>query len=90
MNAGLLLIALALGYKIFADASTSAKKSLKRLGRIVGVYIMVVSFVGTVCVLNCVIQYGKSCPLPGKMWGQGGMKMCPITGMPLTTDKSPK
>lgn len=82
MQIGLLLIALGFGFKIFAEASTHAKKSVKQLGRVIGVGIMIVSFLGTVCAVTCAIQYGKGfCPM-GKNWGMGG-KMCPITGKPL-------
>ena len=79
MQTGLLLIALAFGYKIFSESSANAKKSLKQLGRVIGIYIMVVSFIGSLCVLNCVIRYGNwNCPFKGQGWS--GMKMCPITG----------
>ena len=72
MQTGLLLIALAFGYKVFSEASGNGKKSLKQLGRIIGIYIMAVSFLGSLCVLTC--QWGGN----GKSWS--GMRMCPITG----------
>ena len=80
MQTGLLLIALALGYKVFSEASGNGKKSLKQLGRIIGIYIMAVSFLGSLCVLTC--QWSK-----GKSWS--GMKMCPIAG-PGTEMSMPK
>ena len=49
MHTALLLIALGFGYKIYAEASVDKKKSLKRLGRIVGVSIMVIALLGTGC-----------------------------------------
>ena len=75
MRTALLLIALGFGFKIFAEASTNAKKSVKQLGRIVGVFIMLVSFLGTLCLIRYAVQYGKGgslCPFSGKM--------CPFTG----------
>lgn len=84
MQTALLLIALGFGFKIFAEASANAKKSVKQLGRLVGIVIMLVSFLGVTCNVFSVIRYGKSgfyCPFSGKsIWGG---KMCPITGKPL-------
>ena len=79
MQSALLLIALGFGFKIFAEASTNAKKHVKRLGQIVGIVIMVVSFLGTVCAVSYAIQYGKMNCSMGKSGWLGG-KMCPITG----------
>lgn len=82
MQTGLLLIALALGYKIFSEASGNAKKSLKQLGRIIGIYIMIASFLGSLCVITCRMG-GRE-----KHWtGWSGMKMCPITGS-MSADKA--
>ena len=91
MQTALLLIALGFGFKIFAEASTNAKKSVKQLGRLVGAFIMLVSFLGTICMVACAIQYGKMYPM-GRGW-MGGGKMCPITGMssnPSASDQTKK
>ena len=93
MNTALLLIALGFGYKIFAEASVNAKKSLKQLGRLVGITIMVVSFTGTLCVLWRVVEYGKGgyyCPMGffGK-GGTGSKAICPLTGKPLENPARP-
>ena len=79
MKIGLLLLALGFGYKIFNEASGNAKKSIRQLGRIIGIYIMIVSFIGSLCALQWVIAANKAnCPLTG---GWKGMKMCPFGGM---------
>jgi hypothetical protein len=90
MQAGLLLIALGFGYKIYAEASVSARKNMKRLGRAIGVVMMVVSALGTLCTVWFTITcgpyaygtYGKG----GHHYGawKGGFKpFCPITGRKL-------
>jgi hypothetical protein len=95
MQAGLLLIALGFGYKIYAEASVNARKNMKRLGRAIGVAIMVVSALGTVCTVWYAItcgpyaygHYGKG----GKFYGawKGGFKpFCPITGRKLDLGES--
>ena len=72
MKVALLLIAMGFGFKIFAEASTNAKKSIKNLGRLVGAFIMIVALVGTVCKIGWIIKcsnYGKSgsfCPIHEK------------------------
>ena len=82
MRTALLLIALGFGFKIFAEASSNAKKSVRRLGRVVGSIIMITSFLGTLCAITYTIKHeGGLCPT-GKHWGMSG-KMCPLTGKPL-------
>lgn len=49
MQSALLLIALGFGFKIFAEASEKQKKSIKQLGRLVGIVIMVISLCGVLC-----------------------------------------
>ena len=83
MQTALLLIALGFGFKIFAEASANAKKSVKQLGRLVGIVIMLVSFVGTLCTVWCAISCGKMYGPMGGKYGMGGFgmkKMCPIMG----------
>ena len=82
MHSGLLLIALGFGFKIFAEASSNNKKRLRQLGQLIGVFIMVTSFLGTLCTVSYAIQSGKLCPM-GKGWGYGG-KMCPIMGKSMS------
>ena len=80
MHSGLLLIALGFGYKIFAEASVNPKKSMKKLGRLVGIVIMAVSFLGTLCAVSCAVRYGK-------MGRYGfGKKMCPATDGAMFSD----
>ena len=89
MQTALLLIALGFGFKIFAEASANAKKSVKQLGRLVGIVIMVVSFVGTLCTVWYTISCGKMYgPMGGKYWmgGHGMKKWCPITGSSSGSD----
>ncbi len=47
-NVPLTLIALAVGYKVFADASKESSPNRRSFGRIVGIFVMTVSFL--VCV----------------------------------------
>lgn len=89
MKIALLLLALGFGFKIFAEASTMAKKSLKQLGRAVGLFIMLVSFAGTLCLLWMGIQYGKwdgsyYCPVGGFGKTDAAKKFCPLTGLAPT------
>ena len=79
-GSGLTLIALGIGFKVYAEASANQKKSLKQLGRLVGGFIMIVSFIGSVCMISCAVKAGKS--------GYFG-KMCPLTGqsMPMSEMK---
>ncbi len=89
MQTAFLLIALGFGFKIFAEASANAKKSVRQLGRLVGIVIMLVSFLGTLCGITCAVRYGKMyCPFGGKTSMWGGSKMCPITGKSLTQEVS--
>lgn len=59
MNAAFLLIALGFGYKIFAEATEKSKKSLKQLGRFVGVTIMIISIIGIACTVACAAKCAK-------------------------------
>ncbi|MBI4372130.1 MAG: hypothetical protein HY585_00185 [Candidatus Omnitrophica bacterium] len=89
MQTALLLIALGFGFKIFAEASANAKRSVRQLGRIVGGFIMIFSLLGALCTVYYSVQCAKGgysySPMMGKMWGMGG-KMCPITGKPLASE----
>lgn len=93
MQSALLLIALGFGFKIFAEASEKQKKSIKQLGRLVGIIIMVISLCGVLCSIFTCMKSGACgtmsgyCPTQksekGMMgFGNYGMKkdkaMCPI------------
>lgn len=81
MKTALLLIALGWGFKIYADASSMGKKSVKRLGRMVGIVIMVISFLGALCTTIGAMKYGYG---DGYYYhGMGGhwdKSNCPFTG----------
>lgn len=72
------LIALAVGYKVFADA-TKERKELKGGGRLVGIFIMTLALAVTVCTLvkwanKCQMDskdfsYKMKCPISAKMRG---------------------
>jgi len=92
MKIALLLIALGVGYKIYEDGSKNAKKSLKRLGRIIGVFIMVIAFAGTVCQTVMTVKYGMHRMGYGGSYhkwkcsqcdGYHGKKFCPLAGKSL-------
>ncbi|MBI4341038.1 MAG: hypothetical protein HY598_02005 [Candidatus Omnitrophica bacterium] len=63
------LIAAAAGYLVL-ERSEKHKGMLQRIGRWVGVAIIVVSFVG----LACAVQCGRG------GWGMKRMGMCPLSG----------
>jgi len=100
MQTALLLIALGFGFKIFAEASANNKKSVKQLGRLIGIIIMVISLFGTICTVWCAAKCGLTgygsyfCPLGGKGGKAGyrmaGKRMCPITGQPIDIGTSGK
>ncbi len=87
MHLALLLIALGFGYKLYVEASQQKSKNLKRLGKAIGVVVMLVSFLAALCFVSCGLQMCSKgqCPLmPGKMEKMGMVgKMCPITGKTL-------
>ena len=84
MQTGLLLIAMGFGFKVYAEASANGKKTIRQIGRLVGAFMMIVGFLGTLCIISCVVQYGKG--NYGFMGGKWGGKMCPITGKLFTPD----
>ena len=59
MNSALLLIALGFGYQIFVQ-SFRKKGAVQSLGAIIGIFMMIVSFTGTICKVWCVAN-GSSC-----------------------------
>ena len=83
MHSGLLLIAMGFGFKIFAEATANGKKTVRQIGRLVGIFMMVVSFFGTLCSVLYVAKYGKA---DYGFMGKWGGKMCPLTGQPLSSD----
>jgi len=64
------LIALALGYKVYVDASKE-KEGVKLLGQVIGIVVILGALSLVACgVMKCVKYYG--CPM-------GGKATCPIT-----------
>ena len=80
MQTGLLLIAMGLGFKVFAEATANGKKTIRQLGRLVGIFMMVVSLLGTICAISCAAKYGQS------GYGFMGGKMCPLTGKFISSE----
>lgn len=71
MSLALCLIALALGYKVFLDASKE-KEGLKLLGQIIGIVVMALALVSAVCAsLKCMTKAG--CPMVSKAYN------CPVS-----------
>ena len=74
MGAGLMLIALALGYKAYVDA-TKEKDGLRILGQVIGIVIMLTAVCGFICSSVMCMKRG-GCPLESeKKWGS---KMCHV------------
>ncbi len=91
MNTALLLIALGFGFKIFAEAGKFGEKSVKRLGRFVGIFMMLVAFAGAGFTLWSKCYRGSlACPMPfhnaadagyySGPAGSGMKAMCPFKG----------
>jgi len=72
MSVALSLIALAVGYKVFVDASKE-KKDVKIFGRAVGIFIIVVAFLLSLCGA-IKYAYKSGCPMISKY-------SCPIAKM---------
>ena len=81
MHTGILIIALGFGFKIYAEASAHAKKSIKQLGKAVGIVMMVVSLGGILCTVWTVATYAKlNCPIHGFQKNTAmGKIFCPFT-----------
>ena len=79
------LIALALGYMVFI-AATKEKGQARSFGRILGAFVIIAAFCGTICgVIHKSGAYGTKtgCELMAKC-GSGGMmksSVCPMGGM---------
>ena len=97
MQTAFLLIAMGFGFKIFADTYTINKRSVKQLGRTVGIIIMAVSLLGTLCTVQNVIQRNMNCPTDGHYGKRGHKgwssmmqnKMCPLKGDASTESGNP-
>ncbi len=72
MSVAFCLIALAVGYKVFVDASKE-KKDVKVLGRAIGIFIMVVAFLLSLCGAMK-YAYKSGCPIMSKF-------SCPMAKM---------
>ena len=79
MKIAIALIALTLGYKVFTEASKE-KDGLKLLGQTIGVFVMVLSLLLTLCgismMMNC--YHNDFSGLKGK---------CPLTGQMMMDQK---
>jgi len=75
MQTALLLIALGFGFKVFADASKNPKKTIRAIGRLVGIIMMILGLTGAICTTWAAIQYGSGfskfgwCPQKTSMSG---------------------
>ena len=87
MRTALLLIALGFGFKTFVKASANPTKSVRQFGRLIGIFMMLISFIGTICTVTYTIQEKWYCPFEGKSFGAFG-KMCPLTQKPLPQEMS--
>lgn len=72
MSVALCLIALALGYKVFVDASKE-KEGVKLLGQAIGIFVMVAALLLALCgAMKCAYKSGYSmmskysCPMMAK------------------------
>ena len=73
MSLALALIALGVGYLVFAAASKE-KEGLKLLGQIIGIVVMVAALCAGVCAgMKCM---KNGCPMMGKGMGMA----CPMSG----------
>jgi hypothetical protein len=72
---GLLLAAVA-GYWVL-ERSSAQKRDLKRVGRLLGGTIIVLSLAGVACQLWCMSTGNMSCGLMGKRAWKG---QCPLSG----------
>lgn len=79
-----LLISLAVGYGVLILAKREAKP-LNRIGKFVGWLILIVSFVGLLCLASSGLC--RMCPKSGCPWG-GPRSAClmPDMGMPMPAD----
>ena len=90
MSVAVCLIALALGYKVFADASKE-KEGIRLLGQIIGIVVMVLALISTACAtMKC--AYKAGCPMMSK-FRCSMSSSCPMSAKanyPVTTDSSSK
>jgi hypothetical protein len=70
----LLLIALGYGFKLYVEANSITKKKLKKLGRWIAGFIMVIAFLGSLCSLVAIAKYSKGCYTEEKGY------FCPLSG----------
>ena len=68
------LATLGFGFKIYMEASTPDKKKFRKLGRAVGVFIMIMSLLSVLCGTFHIASDSGYCPMAKKSgW------MCPFT-----------
>ena len=77
MQVPISLVALALGYKVFAD-SHKEKEGLKLLGQIIGIVVMIAALLSVVCGAtkcmshsNCSMMPKTACPMHASMDDSG-------------------
>ena len=69
MSIGVSLIALALGYKVFVDASRG-KEGVRLLGQVIGIFVMLVALLATICGIRSQMascMEGSGCPMKARM-----------------------
>lgn len=75
------LIALALGYQVYASA-LKEKEGLKLLGQIVGIFVMVAALFSAVCAIRCSIEscmIGSRCALMSKVCHEESEGVYPVS-----------
>jgi len=78
MHVALGLIALALGYLVFVNASKE-KEGIKLLGQVIGIVVMIAALLVMMCgVMKCAYKYGGGigCPMKSAQVA----KVCPLSG----------
>lgn len=93
MRTALLLIALGFGYQIFSSAVRQRTVMLKRLGLAVGAVMMIISLLGSICLITLGLKhmcsrsghcpfwnkshFSKSCPMMERVGGPGSDLLFP-------------
>ncbi len=80
MHAAVALIALALGYKTFADAHKE-KEGIKLLGQVIGLFVMIAAMLAILCGMfkcmygssSCSMMHRDGCPIAAARMG------CPMS-----------
>ena len=87
MHAAVALVALALGYKVFADAHKE-KEGLRLLGQIVGLVVMLAAVASMFCGMASCLSGGSQCHMMAKSGCPHAAKtVCPMGGASAEADK---